>query len=133
MASKRVTPPEEIERLAERIHSEFKDKIDDKETFNQAFEDYLEVTLTPKQKTTLRQKTFSEYAKLEPDVRRVVKKRKKRVVRRKVPVKEFEIIGKQKGRIVFARKITIKVRGKSQTRYIDKRGRYVSIKKSRKK
>lgn len=43
----------------------------------------------------------------------------------------FIFTGRQKGSIVDARKITIRFRGKSQTRYIDRRGRYVSIKKKK--
>lgn len=47
----------------------------------------------------------------------------------KPPVESFRQVARSKGRIVYARKTSVSVRGEKVTRYRDRRGRFASVKK----
>ena len=66
----RTTPPDEIERINERLESESRMQIRDRDSYDLAFSDLLktpEKELSPKQKK-LRDMAFGEYKKSHPDV-----------------------------------------------------------------
>lgn len=78
-----VTPPDEIDRINERINREAKFQVQDRDSYDLAFEDLFEVALTSKQRT-LRSKAFKDYLEDHPEVsnERLFKKAKGRDLRR---------------------------------------------------
>lgn len=56
---------------------------------------------------------------------------KKITAKKPVKRKTFSFVGKRKGKIVYARKTFVVVKGKRQARFRDKRGVFVSVKKKK--
>jgi len=139
MARKRLTKEDDVRRLAERITNEYPD-IETKEDFDRAFDLYMDgVALNYRQDKILREKTFIEssliLSNLSDDVvisSKDAKGKKPRrdeqgVVRLNIPNAEaFRYVGFVKARLVFCRKIKFIIKGNEVTRYIDRRGRFVS-------
>jgi len=116
---KRVTPEEDIDRLAERLRRFSREKIDE-ENFDEIFDDYMEA-LTPEQDTLLRRKVRQKL-RLERIPKRKVRKARK-------PRQQFPQVGKVKKKIVFARQTQHKLKGKTVTVFRDRKGRFVKVKK----
>ncbi|MGQ4876771.1 MAG: hypothetical protein ACP6IY_22110, partial [Promethearchaeia archaeon] len=61
MAKKRFTPQDEFDRLADNLWNRYGDKIKDIDSYNEQFDKYLEVDVTPltkKQDIKLRKEVF---------------------------------------------------------------------------
>ncbi len=167
--TRRITPSDEIDRINERLFRESKFQIQDRDSYDLAFNDLFSQTetgLSGKQKE-MRNKAFGEFVSEHPAVsterlfkkakgrdlrrdrlktaKRVVKTRKeferatapevdlkgfdtarqkisKEVIRRRT----FTVPARSKGRVVFAMKTSVRVRGKSVVRHRDSKGRFVS-------
>jgi hypothetical protein len=137
--AKRTTPPDDVERLAERLHSEYGREITDEDTFNNAFNDYME-ELTDKQDKELRDKTFKAFKKkfgIEERARAPAPAPAPAPVMPPViaekEAKEYKYIGKSGVKVVYARQDKIKVKGKEQVIYRDRKGHYVSVKRVKEK
>ncbi len=81
-----VTPSDEIDRINERLFRESKFQIQDRDSYDLAFEDLIEVderNLSSRQKT-LRNDSFADYKQLHPDVspERLFRKAKGKDLRR---------------------------------------------------
>ena len=139
MAKKRVTLEEDMDRLAENLFNKFGDKITDRSSFSQLYDAYMEGEDTADE---LKPKAFKAYVKfLARGKKRLTEVRKlktKEVVTEtfikdkqfRREVYEFKVVGKVKGRIVFSRPSSFKIKGKVVTRFIDRKGRFVSVKKA---
>ncbi len=83
--ARRITPSDEIDRINERLFSESKFQIQDRDSYDLAFDDLLSVVgeLSGKQKE-LRNKAFREYSAAHPEVsaERLFTKAKGRDLRR---------------------------------------------------
>ncbi|MAH51520.1 hypothetical protein CMI37_37235 [Candidatus Pacearchaeota archaeon] len=168
---RRITPPDEIDRINERLFRESKLKIQDRDSYDLAFNDILSIsdaTITSGQKR-LRDDAFSAYRGEHPEVsaerlfteakgrdlrrdrlktaKKVVKTRKgfikekatevdlkgfdtarQRVTKEILRRRTFTVPARAKGRIVFAMKTSVVVKGKSVVRHRDSKGRFVSAK-----
>lgn len=133
--AKRITPPDEIERVRERIFTSHRRKIADRATFDMAFAKTMMMSdLTDKQRK-FRDDVFNSYKKeygiaTQRELTELRKDRKEfeRDILR-ASKGEFSIPAREKGRIVYARKDSVRIRGKPVVRYRDKKGRFVSIKR----
>jgi hypothetical protein len=127
---RRTTPPEEIERLAERLMSAYPN-IDSRIKFDLAFDDYMEV-MNDRQDTTLREKTFERLRQVKPSIKRE-KRPKKEEQQRLRKEQKFERSGKQviksTGRIkvVFARQDFITLKERRHVIFRDRKGRFVRV------
>ena len=138
MAVKRKTPIEDMERLAENLFNKFGDKINSKETFSQFYDSYMYGEVSA---DALKPKVFAKYvrqaAKRAVPLKDVKRLKTKEVVKEfrptdgkvKVVKQEFKTVGRIRGKIVFARVSKFKIKGKPITRFIDRKGRFVSVKK----
>lgn len=136
MTKKINTPEEEYLRVLERLHRQYGSKIETQQDLSM----YLsKMTDLAKQSMTSKQKEFykkveDKYIKNYP-LRIVLKKLKKegRIERVSVSIyqeKDYDVVGKIKNKIVYARKDVITRRKMIVYIYRDKRGMFVSIKKS---
>lgn len=167
---RRASPtPDEINRINETISRRAGFKIQDRDSYDLAFNDYLNIDDKTIKSTErkLRDNAFEDFLKDHPEVtrerlftkakgkdlrrdrlqtaKRVVKTRKQfiREGAKAVDLKDFDtarqkiskeikqrrtftVPAKLKGRVVFALKTSVVVRGKSQTRFRDSKGRFVS-------
>ena len=130
-------------RNAENIYRRHGDKIMNRQDFDEAYDKYFKDERHIKNNKEWRDSVYSEYTskttkigipqnyrravRSEDQVRRIegrtIEKKTVSKGKRKVTY-SYNIVGFQKGRLVHARKINTK-RGK---RYIDSRGRFVSLK-----
>ena len=166
---KRTTPPDEIDRINERLFRESKLQIQDRDSFDLAFNDLLSLTdsdLSANQRS-LRNDAFDKFAVDHPDVskerlftkakgrdlrkdrlktaKKVVSTRKEfitstapevdlkgfdtarqRVTKDIIRKRQFSIPARRKGKVVFAIRTSVVVRGKRVTRHRDLKGRFVS-------
>ncbi len=168
---RRITPPDEIDRINERIFRESKFKVQDRDSYDLAFNDLLSLddkAITSNQRA-LRTNSFQDFIREHPEVsterlftkvgkgkdlrrdrlrtaKKVVETReefkgkasdvdlrgfdtarqkvKKAVLRRRT----FTVPAQVKGRVVFAMRTSVTVKGKSQVRHRDSRGRFSSVK-----
>lgn len=161
---KRVTPTEEIERMAERIKNSVR-RAFDRDQFNKEFNRQLfrsESELSSEQ-ARFRDRVFNHFKRVYPD-RAVTQKELKEFRRAKgkdivsdrqqtrnvVRTKEeyrrrgarhadlpgvdtkprtesFARLGRERGRIVYARPVTVRIRGKTIRKYRDRRGRFAKV------
>lgn len=155
MVSKRFTPETEPDRLAERLNSQFGNEIQDRDSFDNSFNRLLsleENELSSGQRT-LREQTFVQLRNKVPgidsrrlfqeaggkDLKRDRLKTAKKVVKSKkvfisrgasrVDLKGFDTLTVTKGRVMFAKRIFVTVRGKQQVRFRDRKGRFTSVKR----
>ena len=137
----RVTPEDDVERLAERIWNEYGNEIEDIDSFNKYFNKYMG-TMNEKQESKLRKSVFKKVSeehksvveeRLHPKAGRTPKeagiledKRKKR---------EYTHLRYVKNKVVYASEetLTYKLKTKKITRiiYRDRFGRFTSIKSLR--
>ncbi len=127
------TPPEEFERLAERLKNEKGEYIKDLSTFEVAFNRMLDLDeseLSPAQKQ-LRVAVFKKYlSNLSAFERKDVSS--KRLFKRVDGVKpadirrEFTVPARIKTKVVRAEVTSVIVRGKEQLRLRDSKGRFAS-------
>lgn len=142
MPTKRATPEDDIDRLAERIWMRGRGKIYNRDDFDAVFDGYLtqgDKRLTPEQRTELRNRTFNKLQKRHSGVS---SSRGKDTPQRKklfksagrVPSKgEYSHPGKVRGRTVFLRRtiIVYKKTGKQATVYRDDKGRFGKLLKEK--
>ena len=146
-----MTSPTEkdVNRIAEILKNNYGAIIEDKDSFERAYRDYMgdNLLLDTDEGKNFSDKVFRRYSKFSIFERRKEQKREqlapKVEVKRleKVPIRKYGIAkripkkerfatkfihaGKIRNRIVFARKMSINTRYGKQVRYIDNRGRYV--------
>jgi len=143
----------DILRIAEILKQNYNEVIEDKESFDRAYDDYMESSngaltrdnddgiefsnnVFEKLKDISRGK-FREQKREQLAPITEVKALKEKPIRgygeaKRVPKAEkraieFNYAGKEKGRIVYARRIQINTRYGKQYRYIDNKGRYVGV------
>jgi len=156
MVSKRRTPEEDFDRFFERFFNEFP-FIKDRETFDKAFNEYLEMGVTPEQDEILREQTWNrikdsssfnlhkeadgkdlskdrqhEAKKVVDTVQQYKKKGATRTDLRGFDTpkkrKNFDVVGKVAGKIVYAHSEVIQYKKGKQIKYRDRKGRFVSVK-----
>ena len=169
--ARRITPPDEINRINDRLFRESKFKIQDRDSYDLAFNDLLSIgesDLSSVQRK-LRNDGFKGYLIQHPDVakeriftkakgrdlrrdrlktaRRVVDTRKEftklgasksdlrgfdtarqRVTKDILTRRKFTVPARVKGRIVFAIRTSVTVRGKRQVRFRNEKGQFSSAK-----
>lgn len=141
MAKRRKTPEEDFERLAERMYNQrFAGQISDRETFEKAWKSYFQGGESLKNKK-LKENVFRilkdkydvfkgdvslERKQLREDVKAI--KGEKTAPSKKIK-HEFDFVGTERGRVVYARQIKINFMGKQAVRFIDEKGRYVSVRR----
>lgn len=175
MVRRRRSPtPEELDRIAEELFNRAEFQIQDRDSFDLAFQDYMGFSdadvKTDSDKRKFQDNAFREYQREHPEVsserlfqkaggkgvrglridrkttaKRVVKTRKAFIregatavdlqafdtVRQRITKdirerRRFTIPATRKGKVVFARRDSVVVLGKSQVRFRDARGRFVS-------
>jgi hypothetical protein len=144
-----VSPTEkDVKRVTDILRSSYGGSIRDRETFNRVYDDYMQSNL-PRQSVpgdNFANDVFSRIVdlsggrvteKLEPhpqerlaDIQPEKAEKYDYGKADKVPkeikgVTRYKYAGKQKQKIVYARRIYIKTKYGRQIRYIDNRGRYV--------
>ena len=138
MPTKRTTPEDDINRLAERIWQRGRGKIRNRDDFDAVFDSYLTQGgkgLSKQQRQDLKDSTFKKIQKRHSGVSA---ERGKDTTQRKelfasagrVPSKEeYSIPGKVGKRTVFLRRtiITFKKSGKQRTVYRDSKGHFGRI------
>lgn len=141
---------EDYYRLCENIWRDYQDEIIDEESFNHAFDDYMKHSKLPDRKRPIVRKKAWQHLlttkgistskrrqlaekKIIPQKERKIKRtiirglggkypyRTVKVINKKVVEREFNILGKQKGRTTYARKIKTKY----GVAYVDELGRRV--------
>lgn len=168
---RRITPSDEIDRINDRLFRESKFQIQDRDSYDLAFNDLLSLRdgdLSSNQRR-LRNTGFSKFISEHPEVakerlftkakgrdlrrdrlqtaKRVVTTRKEfikegarevdlkgfdtarqKVTRQIISRRTFTVPARIKGRVVFAKKISVVVKGKSVVRFRDSKGRFASPK-----
>lgn len=136
---------DDLNRIAETLrNTDAEHQIKDKNSFNEAWLDYFEGnTEGLGGDMELRDRCFKIYAteyedRLLTTSFEGLPRRQVGVFRREIrefpqrpekPKKEFNVPTKEKGRVVYARRETVKVRGKEQVRFRDRFGRFAKVKK----
>ncbi len=124
---KRITLPEDVDRLAEQILNEQGDMIQNRSTYDKQYTIFMETGgLDGARNTILRDKVFKSIIRLRSDIDPTELKKVERKL--KIKPKEFPITAKSKDKIVFARKVRILRRGKRFTFLRDRSGRFVKAK-----
>jgi len=142
MNKKRLSPTEkDMERIAETLrNTDGGHKIKDNKTFNEAWDDYFQGnTEGLGGNKDFRDSTFHQYASDYPDrlFDSVISKKelkgeeRERVKMALKPKRDYNIIAREKGRVVYTYKELIKVRGKDAVRYRDRYGRFAGLKKNK--
>ena len=123
MAKKRITPPDDLDRLTENLNNNFGRKITDRESFDKAWDEYLgdEHGLSNKQKDKV-WKNIADIKQLDRAIKNVQATQRKA---RQISKSELSYLTTVKGKRVYARKEFVKVKGKSVVRYRDAKGRFV--------
>ena len=169
MAKRKSPTPDDIDRINETLDAREGFKIQDRDSYDLAFDDYMGITKLDADQKEFRNNAFADYSQKHPDVsterifqkakgkdlrrdrlttsKRVVRTRKEferqtapevdlkgfdtarqRVTKAQRIQREFTIPARSKARIVFAKRTSVRVRGKSLVRHRDSKGRFVSIK-----
>lgn len=137
ISSKRETPEEDVERLAEKIYNEARGKIIDEDNFDEQFNKYMG-TIKGATGTKLRKKVFENMIETHPLITPKITPTPKKEVK-KLPIErvkpKFQYLRYVKNKIVYARKETLiyKIKKKEITRliYRDRFGRFTSTKSLR--
>lgn len=134
----RKTTVEDITRFAENLY-DFSPGMVDLEDYEIAYDEYMEDETTMSKKALfkpgfayLASKGLVQEEKITEAYK--IKRKRKRMPKRlkeKDGYKKFIYSGRIKDKIVIARKVKYKIREKAVIRYIDKRGRFVSVKKEK--
>ncbi len=167
----RTTPPEDVDRINDRLFREARFQIQDRDSYDLAFNDLFTKStdeLTGRQ-LKLRKDGFNLFRKDHPEVSKErlftkakgkdLKRDRRRTARRVVTTREqfikegasevdlkgfdtarqkvkrevirrrtFNVPARVRGRVVFAKKTSVVVKGKRVVRFRDARGRFVSPK-----
>lgn len=124
MVKRRKTPETDVERLAERIYNFYGDTITDKDSFDNAFDEYIS-ELTQGQDKKLRKDVYKEYKKNYIKVR----ERPRRKIKVKPKIKrELTVLGKVKRTIVYAEPTSVVIKGREVRKFRDRYGRFVKVK-----
>ena len=124
MVKKRVTLPEDVDRLAEQLLNKQGELIDDRRSYDIQYSIFMqEGGLEGKRNTILRDKVFKQITIIKPEIEPEVRKKVTKKLVKPKPAK-FEITARSKGRIVFARRTKLTRRGKQFTFLRDKKGRF---------
>jgi len=151
MTKKRITPPDEFDRFAETLMREFPGDYDDEDEYNEYFDKWFEqndLDPTPRQDTVMRKQTW-EFVKDKRLFRRaggknlkqdrmkdakVIVNSKKEYIRRgakrsdlkgyDTKRRDFDVTAEVKGRVVFAYKDSVVVKGKTQPRLRARNGQF---------
>ena len=131
MSQKRKTPEDDIDRLAERIWQRGRGKIHNKADFLAVYSSYLKDNQA-RDNIELSEGAFKSIQRSHKNVSSSVKTKRERMevfVRagEKPSPKEFSVVGKSKGRTVFARRTKYLSKGKEITIFRDKKGRFVRV------
>ena len=114
--------------MADNLYNNYGSTIKDRTTFDKAFDSYFqsEITNFDRPVSQIKNKVFRELRRDHPEINsgRIYQPKATATAPRVKP-KRFKYTGKIKNKVVFARKI----RTSRGFRYIDQRGRYVSLKK----
>lgn len=138
MVTKRITPEDDVNRLAERLWERSRGKMQTRTDFDTVFDTYLTQDgqdLTPRQKRTLRQQVFDSIRRKHKNVkdRRVKNEERERVFEAaavKPSPKEFDTLGTSGGRRVYARRTILRFKdGTQRVVYRDRKGRFVKVTK----
>ena len=127
MVKRRPSPTDEdIERIAETIDSlDFNDQINDRESFDKFYDDYLEESDELRDNKKVKTKVFDTLKNFHPDridgITGIPIKLKEEIAKE---IGLFRIPRKQKGKIVFARKDSFKVKNKVRVVFRDKHGKF---------
>lgn len=141
-------PPEDVDRVAETLWTESRGKIVDRDTFDQAYDDYMGGFQSGRHKSVFKPAVFDKVRQnhdkvspkrlftgakgknLKQDQRQtaktVVTSREEYKKRGASKVRVYNLTGRIKGKVVRVRATTIVVRGKSLVRYRDRKGRFAS-------
>lgn len=144
MGKKRRPSPtdEDFRRVAEAMNGLYpKDEIFDKKSFTTAYKDYFEDASEWRKSADWRDAVFKDYQEIRgvelfEEIAPQVPQRKIRaevtkmaIEKRKAEKHEFKYVGRRKGKVVYAYKSSIKVKGKSVSVYRDRQGKFVRVKK----
>lgn len=134
MAKKRRPSPTEddLNRIAETLrNTDGEHKIKDFSSFKKEWKDYFEEDNSMRNRSDLITDTFNIYAEQYPDRLELREKRRKEVKTkpRRKPIRELRYTAREKGRIVYASRETVKIKGKEFIRHRDRFGRFASVKK----
>ena len=130
MVTKRTTPEDDYDRLAERVWQRGRGKIKNKADFIAVYDTYMKESNIPRDRG-VREKVFGRIQrqhKVSPAIQ-ITKKRLGVFVKagEKPSPAEFNILGTSKGRRVYVRRTIIKYKGSSKTVYRDKKGRFAKV------
>ena len=169
MAKRKSPTPDDIDRVNETLDTREGFKIQDRDSYDLAFDDYMGILKPDADQKAFRNSSFADYAQKHPDVsterlfqkakgkdlrrdrlttaKRVVRTRKEferqtapevdlagfdtarqRITKVQRIQREFTIPARSRGRIVFAKRTSVRVRGRSLVRHRDSKGRFVSVK-----
>lgn len=132
----------DADRLAKNLRAKFGDRITDRNSFSFFYDKYTEDI---KIKDELKPRVFTEYVKdsvkKKLPLKEVKKLKTKEVVetfkptdgRTKIVKKEFKTVGRIKGKVVFTRKEFVVVKKTRVVRFRDRKGRFASIRRLKKK
>ncbi len=168
--TKRKSPdPDDIDRINETLDQKEGFKIQDRDSYDLAFDDYFGIIRANSDQRKLRDKAFGDYVQKHPDVsterlfskakgrdlrrdrlktaKKVVRTRKEfikstapevdlrgfdtarqRITRKQKIERTFTIPARARGRVVFAMRTSVVVKGKRVARHRDSKGRFVSVK-----
>lgn len=137
MARKRRPSPtdKEIERIAESIFNlDVADEIQDRDSFDEAFDNYFEEDSDMKKNPFVRDKSFKDIRILNPNISPISTKKEPRepkpISPKKIKVKrDYNIAGRVKQKVVFTSKEEVSIKGNLHVRHRAKNGRFASIKK----
>jgi len=130
---RRVTSEEDYNRFAKNIYGIYGDEIQDIDSYNQAFDDYMGENLQGGQDRDLRRGGFEALRKLHPsitqeysaDVKRVDRRKQRKVIR---PREEYVYVAYVGDKIVYAREDKVIYHYKrgieSRIVYRDRKGRF---------
>jgi len=144
----RKTLSEDIDRLSENVYRNFRTTIQDRDSFNLAFNEYLTKEemgegLSHAQDTELRNKVWNRLSgkhdivgtpqPTRKEFKTTITQKTKAVKPTKArPQYKFVRLGRAKGKTLYARPTRVKIRNKYYKRFVDRRGRFVSVKPPKK-
>ena len=133
----RRTTDQDYIRLAENIKNQYGRRISDRDSFDFAYNKYLAGEKIAQQ-PGFRDKVFRGYRQVSP---KTSPRRERPEMRQATKLQEksealkagegYIHTGQVKGKIVKARKDSVKVKGKTQVRYRNRKGQFVSIRRRR--
>lgn len=134
--SLRTTPEDDIDRLAERVWRRGKGKIQNRADFNRVYDTYMSEKTAhgAGSNTELKDSVFKSLQRSHRSVSSSTATTQKRLkvfgeVAKRPSDLEFNVLGKVKGRTVYARATRIKRKdGREPVVYRDRKGHFVSVK-----